>query len=940
MLKRLGVFILSLVVAITMTPAFTLTADAATVPTTLWVAADEANGLPAQIDGFMVQGGSIWNPTYTYQIYLPGNISEEQLAKCKLSWNEDMQATVDDEIYNSGECPIPPVNAEKTYIFTDANQTSVSLKIITYQGSTKVTPVFIDIDENKGTIKAMDDDPEHKAECSGRINIGNHWYEMSKIKGRGNATWEKAKDKRPYNVTLAKSEDKIKFPGVDSKKTRKWTFLAEVLDHSLMCNRAGFHLAHEMGIGQDTASADVWMNGEYQGCYTVTPKTDSFVTNEGFMIEQDNYQEDPVEEGGDPQFTLDGLITTVSGWSSAYNYITVKAMGDGLLVDEEGGDGTQTPEQKAVAKIRSWLQEAWDAIRSTDGYNHDTNKYYTDYIDIESFAKMYLMHEYVKSFDVCAGSILFYRNGTDDNNDKLIAGPLWDLDNAMGSTCRNNDLGSSAADRKSGEGDFIPVIQEYKTSIYKTISKHADFMKEVKRQYNKYSSEFDSLPEDVEQMKNDIADSARMNHNKVEDLGHGTWDNNHYYSRDTTLGSGQYTQRYLATTDPKTDWGNYAANLETYTSARSLWFKNKYTCTHTGTITEIAAAGATCTEDGNTGYWICEECGKYFSDAEVTTEIEEGSWVIPALGHDIQHHEAVEETCTEPGNDEYWSCDRCSKYFSDENGETEIEEGSWIISAGHKWKSSYTVDKAPTVTATGLKSIHCSVCGKIKPGSSESIPKLDPAGEGAPIATAEKAIMKAATDEGPAGTKFGVLKLRTTKQTRGSISLKWTKVRKAKKYVIYGNRCGKTRKMKKIATVTVNARTFKKVAGKKIRKGRYYKFIIVAVDKNKKVISTSKVVHVATKGGKVGNHKSVTVKKSILTKAQNLRVGKSLKLNARAVKATKLRVSSHRGIVYESTNKKIAGVSKGVLKAKKKGTCYVYAYAQDGVYKKVKVVVK
>ena len=44
---------------------------------------------------------------------------------------------------------------------------------------------------------------------------------------------------------------------------------------------------------------------------------------------------------------------------------------------------------------------------------------------------------------------------------------------------------------------------------------------------------------------------------------------------------------------------------------------------------------------------------------------------------------------------------------------------------------------------------------------------------------------------------------------------------------------------------------------------------------------------------------------------------------------------------YESTNTKVATVTKkGVVKAKKKGTAYIYVYAQNGVYKKVKVTVK
>ena len=117
---------------------------------------------------------------------------------------------------------------------------------------------------------------------------------------------------------------------------------------------------------------------------------------------------------------------------------------------------------------------------------------------------------------------------------------------------------------------------------------------------------------------------------------------------------------------------------------------------------------------------------------------------------------------------------------------------------------------------------------------------------------------------------------------------------------------------------------------------------MVALDRNGKVLSTSRQIHVATRGGKVGNHKSVTVKKSVINKAKKLKKGKTLKLNAKAVaQSKKLKVKKHVAVRYESTNKKIATVSKsGRIKAKKKGSCYVYAYAQNGVYKKIKVTVK
>lgn len=73
-----------------------------------------------------------------------------------------------------------------------------------------------------------------------------------------------------------------------------------------------------------------------------------------------------------------------------------------------------------------------------------------------------------------------------------------------------------------------------------------------------------------------------------------------------------------------------------------------------------------------------------------------------------------------------------------------------------------------------------------------------------------------------------------------------------------------------------------------------------------------------------------------------LKKGKTFKLKAKAVPASKkLKVQRHRKVAYETSNNKIAKVtSKGVIKAVGKGTCYVFAYTQNGVFAKTKVTVK
>ncbi|MCR5543205.1 MAG: fibronectin type III domain-containing protein [Eubacterium sp.] len=209
-------------------------------------------------------------------------------------------------------------------------------------------------------------------------------------------------------------------------------------------------------------------------------------------------------------------------------------------------------------------------------------------------------------------------------------------------------------------------------------------------------------------------------------------------------------------------------------------------------------------------------------------------------------------------------------------------------------------------------------------------------------ADADKLIGELKDGKDPADSTFAPLKLRSVKQTKKSVRVQWNKTAGAQSYVLYGNISGKKNAMQKIATVKGTSRNLTKIAGKKVKKGTYYKFIVVALDKDENVLSMSKTICVATSGGKVGNHKSISVKKSVLIKAKKLKKGKSLKLNAKAVlKSKKLKAKKKMAIRYESSNAKIATVSsKGVIKAKAKGSCYVYAYAQNGVAKKIKVVVK
>ena len=201
-------------------------------------------------------------------------------------------------------------------------------------------------------------------------------------------------------------------------------------------------------------------------------------------------------------------------------------------------------------------------------------------------------------------------------------------------------------------------------------------------------------------------------------------------------------------------------------------------------------------------------------------------------------------------------------------------------------------------------------------------------GEGSNAGKVDSEILNCRNDKDLAGSTFGKLCVKVKKSKKEAISLTWKNIQVAKTYVIYGAKCGTS--YKKIATV--HSKTF---TDKKLRKGTYYKYMVVALNEKGEVVAISKLIHVATKGGKVGNCKKLKVNKSKV----NLKQGKKFKLKVKQIaESKKVKLKKHRKIAFESDNQDVAVVSKkGIITAKKKGKCSVYVYAQNGVYKKIKI---
>ena len=113
---------------------------------------------------------------------------------------------------------------------------------------------------------------EDYADCTVQIDAGmtNGRYESTealtgKIRGRGHSTWEWPK--KPYKIKL---DDKASLLGMSEAK--RWVLLANYADESMLRNTTAFEMARSLGSFRFVPHAipvDVYMNGIYQGVYTL-----------------------------------------------------------------------------------------------------------------------------------------------------------------------------------------------------------------------------------------------------------------------------------------------------------------------------------------------------------------------------------------------------------------------------------------------------------------------------------------------------------------------------------------------------------------------------------------------------------------------------------------------------------------------------------------------
>ena len=267
-----------------------------------------------------------------------------------------------------------------------------------------------------------------------------------KIKTRGNFSFYGAKNrnKKSYNITFPYKQF---FFGLYPDKS--YSLIANGVDGSkYMCNVLAFDLARAIGLPTPkTIHLHLYTNNQYKGIYQLTNKV---AAHPEYLplhdLSKDNKWANTTSPKYSPTFSIDknGTYAYRKGVQLEYNPEDITG---GYLLDHSYGPAYEKspsgfysnyglpvrirePKYASEAEVNyiaDFFNQMEEAVCSPDGYNIHWGKHYSQYLDIESFAKYYLIQELLVHNDAGAGSFIMYKN-SDDIDSLMYAGPVWDFD--------------------------------------------------------------------------------------------------------------------------------------------------------------------------------------------------------------------------------------------------------------------------------------------------------------------------------------------------------------------------------------------------------------------------------------------------------------------------------------------------------------------------------
>ena len=244
----------------------------------------------------------------------------------------------------------------------------------------------------------------------GGRNVPDMASETIEIRGRGNSTWD-LHPKKPYQMKFSSKEEFLGMP-----KDKKWLFLAEYSDKTMLRNTTAFEMGYLSNLDWTPQSefAEVYINNDYQGTYNITQKVEETnrrvaIDNDGFLLEIDQIWR---LDADDVYFSTD-----------EFDVIAIK---EPSIDRVDGNDYAYLQDQRYIY-INNYVNQFEDALFGSNFAS--TVSGYAAYIDVDSFVDWYLINEILKNQDARWFSSIFFHLIP---GEKIKMGPLWDHDLAFG----------------------------------------------------------------------------------------------------------------------------------------------------------------------------------------------------------------------------------------------------------------------------------------------------------------------------------------------------------------------------------------------------------------------------------------------------------------------------------------------------------------------------
>jgi hypothetical protein len=268
---------------------------------------------------------------------------------------------------------------------------------------------------------------------------------LDQIKGRGNSTF--AYPKKPYQIRLSEPCELYSMG-----KAKTWILLANYMDGSLLRNTITFALAQAAALPYTSKSqpVDLYINNNYLGSYLLCEKVE--IGDDRIDITNLEKATEAVNEKPLEDYPSYGLDAQFAGKSKGYQIPNnPEDITGGYLLELEKphrytpeacgfitkkGLPVVIKEPEHVSKIQAdyistIIQSFENAIFSKDGIDPKSGKHYSEFADLDSLVKKYIIDEISKNFDANRTSFFLYKPA-DEKSTRFFAGPVWDYDIGYG----------------------------------------------------------------------------------------------------------------------------------------------------------------------------------------------------------------------------------------------------------------------------------------------------------------------------------------------------------------------------------------------------------------------------------------------------------------------------------------------------------------------------